>query len=139
MLKTEAKPKRAGRWCLLGGLSVVLTFFFVSCEEKPPIPEQKMESLLTDLFVTNVAAPYPEADTVAYLDLYADLYRRAECDSLLLDSALRYYAAHPLLLDEVLDRVIARMQQRLDSLEVALDREETMLMKAPLLEEEAVE
>lgn len=139
MLTTEAYPKRVGRWGIWGGLCAILTFFFVSCEEKPPIPEQKMESLLTDLFVTNVAAPYPEEDTVAYLDLYADLYQRAACDSLLLDSALRYYAAHPALLDEVLDRVIACMQRRLDSLEVALDREETMLMKEPAFEEEAVE
>ena len=139
MLITEAYPKRVGRWCIWGALCAILTFFFVSCEEKPPIPEQKMESLLTDLFVTNVAAPYPEADTVAYLDLYADLYGRAGCDSLLLDSALRYYAAHPDLLDEVLDRVIARMQQRLDSLEVSSDRDAPVQMQEVSFEEEAVE
>lgn len=90
--------------------------FLVSCEQEPPLSDGKMEDLVVEFLLTEQCAPYPAEDTTRMLNLYADIYARAGVDSLRVDSAFRYYAAHPERLDVILDRVIARMQREFDSL-----------------------
>lgn len=115
---------------------LLFVFFLTSCADKKEevlrgIP---LEELMEEVLLTNATAPEDEEDTTRYLNLYADIYARMGIDSVQMDQVLQYMAEHPNELNAIMDRVIARLQRQLDSLEVAEPELQEME-----LQEEAIE
>jgi len=80
------------------------------------LPDQRTEQLVRNILLTNVSKPLT-VDTTRYLDLYSELYQQAGIDSVQMDSLLRNFAQRPEQLSQLLDRIIAQLQQQLDSLD----------------------
>lgn len=80
------------------------------------LPDQRTEQLVRNILLTNVSKPLT-VDSTRHLDLYSELYQQAGIDSVQMDSLLRNFAQRPEQLSQLLDRIIAQLQQQLDSLD----------------------
>ena len=115
---------------------VVGLFLFVllsSCgrREQDVLHGIPTEELVRNILLTNVSAPQDEEDTTRYLNLYAELYARLGVDSLQVDRLLDYWSNHPNELNAIMDKVIANLQREYDSLDVPVQK----LQSVDLLED----
>lgn len=97
-----------------------LTFYLASCVDKKEeeLRAFPIEDLIEDILLTNASAPQDEEDSTRYLNLYDEVYRRFATDSAHVDQLLKYWVLHPKEFDAIVDRVIARMKRRYDSIEI---------------------
>ncbi len=106
------------------------TFLFTSCkDDSPPITEQKMAAILTDLHMAESYAQLTPIsqdgisvkNTETMLILYSLVLQKYQVDSTSFQQALDWYKAQPekfdLVYEKVLNKLSVLKEQQLDSLQ----------------------
>lgn len=96
-------------------LGIFILFSLTNCsEDLPPMNEEKLQAILEDVYVAEIAAKFndslmqlnKELDTAALMEAYARIYAHHNITGEELKDALDWYKDHPVHLDSVYRRIM---------------------------------
>lgn len=125
-------------------LLMICCLFVFSCnEEKPPIPQDKMAEILTELHLAESFAQILPVDQGGYMTknydtmmvLYSNIYSKYKLDTADFKTAVRWYEAHPKMFDQVYEQVLESLSLKKESIkdsvvETADDSQELSPMRS---------
>lgn len=85
-----------------------------SCGFNPPVPQETMDKIVYDIFLAR--GVLETTDTLRYkqkndsLDIFMPILEKYGVSRQLYDSTMHYYSKHPLAFNDMLDRVLAKIE-----------------------------